>query len=90
VLVDVVEDQVERAGGRSQRLHRLGDVVLDDVLEAERAQMAARLARQLLVPNDVMHRPATILLHRPAEPGGRVAVPEPSSKTRRAPIIRAT
>src|SRR3712207_7749957 len=50
VLIDVVEDQVERSRGRAQGLHGFGDVVLHEVPKARSEEHTSELqSRQYLV-----------------------------------------
>src|SRR6266511_1688108 len=73
LLVDIVEDDVERPGSVLQRRHRLPYVELDHISQAEGREVLPRFAGQLLVPDDVVHGPAAVFLHGAREPRGRVA-----------------
>ena len=75
LLVDIVEDDVERPRSLLQGRHRLPDVELDDIGQAEGHEVLPRLARQPVVPHDMVHDPSAVFLHRTGEPRGRVSEP---------------
>ena len=49
--------------------HRLADVILHDVREAEDAEVSPRHRRQSLVPHDMVHDAPAVFLHGAAKPG---------------------
>src|SRR5213596_1015111 len=75
LLVDIVEDDVEQPRCLLQGRHRLPDVELDDIGQAEDREVLPGLAGQPVVPHDMVHDPSAVFLHRASEPRGRVAEP---------------
>src|ERR1041385_2692557 len=75
LFVDVVEDDVERAGRVTQRRDRLPHVKSHHIDQADGGEVVARLAGQLLVPHDMVHGATAVVLHGAREPRGRVAEP---------------
>ena len=73
MLVDVVEDQIERPVLRLQNLNRLADVIVDHAAESQRGEMRPGPSREFLIPDDMMHGTATVLRYRAREEGSRVA-----------------
>src|SRR3990172_655537 len=77
LLIDIKEDQVERAVGLPQSLNGFLDAELDRRLEAQGGKVGPGAAREAIVPNSVDHPTAAALDYGAGEPGRRVAIARP-------------